>query len=365
MGSAGSLTLRPNGSWRLRVDGPPDPATGARKPVSRTFHGSKTDAKTALAELVVEVRGIDHAGTSVTFGQLGERVLAIIEAGVTPSTFQGHQCRFRKYLIPAIGGVQLCDLTASHFDDLWMQCQNSGLAATYVAKIRQTATHMLDHAIRWDWVTRNVASLSTQPKGRSKRAPIPATDELERFLAWLHAHQPTFVTFIDVLADLGCRPAELCALRWCDVDLPNAIASINGSIQRGPDRVRGATKTYKIRTVGLAPDTVRLLEKQQAATGLTGLAYVFPDSRDGSVPYSPGGLATNVTRYRQLAGTPNITMRALRHYVATNLIAGGVDVRTVAGRLGNSPAMVLNVYSEFVPQKDREAADLLRALRSS
>jgi hypothetical protein len=41
-------------------------------------------------------------------------------------------------------------------------------------------------------------------------------------------------------------------------------------------------------------------------------------------------------------------------------LTAGVDVRTVAGRLGHrNPATTLNVYAHFVPESDQEAADAL------
>ena len=42
-------------------------------------------------------------------------------------------------------------------------------------------------------------------------------------------------------------------------------------------------------------------------------------------------------RYRRMADRLgiNTTLKNLRHYTATELISGGVDVRTVAGRLGH------------------------------
>jgi Phage integrase family len=57
----------------------------------------------------------------------------------------------------------------------------------------------------------------------------------------------------------------------------------------------------------------------------------------------------------------------LRHFVATRLLASGVDVRTVAGRLGHrNVATTLNVYSHFLEEPDREAADLMgRLVRGS
>ena len=54
------------------------------------------------------------------------------------------------------------------------------------------------------------------------------------------------------------------------------------------------------------------------------------------------------------------TLKNLRHYSATELISAGVDVRTVAGRLGHrNAATTLNVYSHFLVESDREAANVL------
>ena len=53
----------------------------------------------------------------------------------------------------------------------------------------------------------------------------------------------------------------------------------------------------------------------------------------------------------------------LRHYVATRLIAGGVSIRTVSGRLGHAnAATTLGVYSHYVEATDQDAANLLGAL---
>jgi hypothetical protein len=51
----------------------------------------------------------------------------------------------------------------------------------------------------------------------------------------------------------------------------------------------------------------------------------------------------------------------LRHYSATELIAAGVDVRTVAGRLGHGGGgtTTLRVYSAFVAEADQRAAGAL------
>jgi integrase len=50
----------------------------------------------------------------------------------------------------------------------------------------------------------------------------------------------------------------------------------------------------------------------------------------------------------------------LRHFTATQLIGAGVDVRTVAGRLGHSdPSLTLRVYSHVIEERDRAAAAIM------
>jgi integrase len=81
--------------------------------------------------------------------------------------------------------------------------------------------------------------------------------------------------------------------------------------------------------------------------------------RHGSLTRSAagsGGFARGV-------GLPGVRLHDLRHYVATRLLTAGIDVRTVAGRLGHrNAATTLNVYSHFVPEADRQAADVLAHL---
>ena len=59
----------------------------------------------------------------------------------------------------------------------------------------------------------------------------------------------------------------------------------------------------------------------------------------------------------------DVRLHDLRHYVATRLLSADVGVRTVAGRLGHrNAAMTLNVYSHFLAESDREAANVLGRL---
>jgi integrase len=54
-------------------------------------------------------------------------------------------------------------------------------------------------------------------------------------------------------------------------------------------------------------------------------------------------------------------IHALRPYSATKLLTAGIDLRTVAGRLGHGGggATTLRVYAAWVAASDRKAAEIL------
>jgi len=69
-------------------------------------------------------------------------------------------------------------------------------------------------------------------------------------------------------------------------------------------------------------------------------------------------------RYRRMATRLNLRstrLHSLRHYSATELLAAGVDLRTVAGRLGHGGggATTLKVYAAWVDEADRRAAETM------
>lgn len=62
----------------------------------------------------------------------------------------------------------------------------------------------------------------------------------------------------------------------------------------------------------------------------------------------------------------HMTMHGLRDSFATNAIAAGADVRSVAGMLGHSnPSITLSVYSDALPEAKRRTSELLLAAVTS
>ena len=89
-------------------------------------------------------------------------------------------------------------------------------------------------------------------------------------------------------------------------------------------------------------------------------AFVFSNAADGSQSWFPDSVSRSFKRLCEKEGVPGVRLHDLRHFVATQLLSAGVDVRTVAGRLGHrNAATTLNVYAHFLERTDRAAADII------
>ena len=101
----------------------------------------------------------------------------------------------------------------------------------------------------------------------------------------------------------------------------------------------------------------------QFGTAISDASFVFSDGAAGERPWRPDSTSRKFRLLCSEVGISNVRLHHLRHYVATQMLGAGVDVRTVAGRLGHRNASTtLNVYSHFLPEADREAANTLGEL---
>lgn len=104
------------------------------------------------------------------------------------------------------------------------------------------------------------------------------------------------------------------------------------------------TKSHRPRTISIDAGTARLLRAhhQRAAriaadhgTALAARAFVLSEAPDGSAPYLPAKATGTFRRVARRAGLPAARLHDLRYFAATRMLTAGIDVRTVAGRLGH------------------------------
>jgi len=168
----------------------------------------------------------------------------------------------------------------------------------------------------------------------------------------------------------GARRSELIALRRSDIDLGQATMTIRRGIVLGPaGLVEKETKTHQARRVALDDRTIARLAAHLATVTdraakcqvtLSTDSFVFAADVEMATPWFPDSVSRRFRNACRKASIEGVRLHDLRHYVATRLLSAGVDVRTVAGRLGHrNAATTLNVYSHFVPESDRRAAEIM------
>jgi integrase len=365
--------------YELRIALGKDPVTGKYRQKSVTVRGTRIEARRELRRLLTDVENNSStrdtspasAARTVTFGELLDEWMTFkLAADRSPTTVDRYRRAIEIHLKPTLGPVPIRHLSAKLFDDLYRE-QLVRLKPATVLKNHLVARSALDRAVRWGWLDQNPADRADPPTVRRPRVRTPGTEEMARLLALAEESDPTFAVFLRVGAATGARRGELCALRWTDIDW-NAKAL---TIERGIVLVRGgvverATKTHNVRVVALDEGTITTLNAhrrhERAAALKCGVqladdAFVFSRRPGGTQPLRPDNCTTTFEKLRKRSGLSGFSLKdATRHLAATRLVAAGVDVRTVAGRLGHARASTtLDIYSHFLPERDREAAQVL------
>jgi integrase len=162
----------------------------------------------------------------------------------------------------------------------------------------------------------------------------------------------------------GARRSELAALRWDDLAGNRLRIDSSVAVDRrapdGPELIDDVTKTANRRTVTLDDSTVSMWEAYRWSFADPG-EWVFGLFE----PANPDRIGWWWRRARELSGIDRCwRLHDLRHWSATEAIASGHDVRTVAGRLGHAnPAMTLRVYAHVLERAEQGvAASLASAL---
>ncbi len=357
------------------VSTPRDPETGRSRQISRTAQ-TKREAEELLTRLLHEIDQGHHGGPDVTVAELLERFYAMAASDWSPKTALETRRFIDNYIAPRLGTTKLRRLTVSRLDQFYADLRVSGgkggrpLSPATARRVHVVVRRALGQAKRWGWLAVNPA-VDASP-GRVPRSEVspPDPERVGQLLKLADEEEPELGVFLRLAASTGARRGELCALRWCDVDLDDGTLVIEHSIVEGADGyVEKSTKTHAARRIAIGESMVRALAEHRSRMGdvarVCGLqlvddAYVFSYEPGGGASWRPDGVTHRFTRLRERAGLGDVRLHDLRHFAATRMLAGGVSVKTVAGRLGHANAsMTLNVYSHFLQASDREAADVL------
>jgi integrase len=238
-----------------------------------------------------------------------------------------------------------------------------------ILRIHSIISSALDLAVRYEWAERNVAKNARPPHPR-KREPDPPTPELAaRLLNLVWIEDEEFGLYLWTAITTGARRGEVSALRENRFDFARqqVRVSTNYIVKQG-NRIEKAPKDGDGRVLSLDLLTCELLrerfQRRRADAQALGVqlpddAFAFSPDPVGRTPWNPDTMTHRYRRYARRVGIAS-SLKELRHYSATELLAAGTDLNTVAGRLGHAEgSTTLKFYAQFTRPADQRAAAII------
>jgi integrase len=362
------------GVWELIVQLPRDATQVRARQLSRTVHGTKREAQRALAGLIGEVSAGKVASAATPLSELLERWLEHVEDQLSPTTVREYRRLVRTRLDPDLGKLPLRRVTTQRIDAYYAGLSRERrLSPASIRHVHAVLRGALGQAVRWGWIPANPAANASPPKLRRRDITPPPMEATVKLLEAADEHDPDFGTVLRVFVATGARRGEVCGLRWSDIDFAGATITIRRSVASlAGGTVVKEPKTHAARRIAIDAATLRTLEqRRERAAALADACrlafdrdgFVFTSEPDGSRPLHPDTITGGFQRLRERTGLSDVRLHDLRHLHATQLLAAGVPVRTVSGRLGHANvATTLNVYAHFLEASDRQAADVIAGL---
>lgn len=366
----GTKRKRREGVWEVRAYLGRDPVSGKPRQVSKTVYGSAKAADEALRDLI-DKQAPRSDGMGASFGQLLDRWLVECERlDLSPTTMRTYRAQIEQTIRPSLGKVPLTRLNAKQLDDLYGAMKTAEKTPKTIRNHHAIISAALHQAVRWGWVRTNIAEQAKPPRVSQRRVKAPSVDVVRAVIEAAEERDPRLAALLMLGALTGMRRGELCALRWSDIDLERGDMEVSRSVIVVPGGLsEKSTKTDRSRSVALDEVGVALLTQyrarvdewaSEAEAEIADDAFVFSPHVDGATPFRPDNVTGFFIRVRDGLGLKDVRLHDLRHFTATQLIGAGVDVRTVAGRLGHSdPSLTLRVYSHVIEERDRAAAAIL------
>jgi integrase len=297
-GEHGSITVRSVGGKFIASTYVRD-SDGRRRRAERSSGKSAEDARRILHRHLARRRA-PISGRDVTDRTtLSELFLLWVEQkqavdGVRPQSVDHYRMVWRMHGADRLGGLRVLELSTSRAHD-----HLQGISSRSQAnRLRMILTDMFALAARFDVITINpMREVRTAGAARKPARALTGTElrsVRDAVAAYGHRDGPgprpgrLLPAFVELLTATGCRPNEVLALRWSDVDLLGdpPTATVTGTlIDHG--RVTGQPLHRQDARKGDAPaHTVVLpkfgVEALTALVGQSGLDRPVFASRDGT-----------------------------------------------------------------------------------
>lgn len=255
------------------------------------------------------------------------------------------------------------------------ESSKEGLSDKTILHHHRLISSILSTAVQWQLIFSNPCDRVKPPKVERKEARYLDDEQAAELFKCLENEPLRYRTMITVLVYTGMRRGELCGLKWTDVDFDNSIINIERSNlylpQKGifEDTTKNSSSTRVIKVPDIVLNILKKYRAEQSTEHLkigdkwndTGFIFTTWDGK----PIHPDTISGWFHDFIGKYSLPDVCIHSLRHTNATLLIANGVNLTTVAKRLGHANThTTAKIYAHAIKTADEIAADTLQDILS-
>jgi integrase len=353
--------VRLKNGWAYRL--PRDSVTGKRKQVG----GFKTkgEARVALDQAMTKLRLGHSYRPEMTFGELVDEFFGQY-VGVTERTRR----TMREWLVAARAAFN--EVPIERLDARSIGAWRATLPPRFAEKQMRAIRQVMNYAVRVRLLDRNpAADVPTFKVASSEIVPLESWADVYAIADEL----PKQFAPIPVLAaGTGLRPEEWIALKVGDVDLSGQVVTIRrvysaGEWRDSPEKGKGARRRVPLRTRVI--DALR--DAGRIGVGVDSEALLFPARRGGPIDLNnwrerewkpaviSAGFGETIEREGKVVERATRTPYVMRHTYAAWSLAAGVNIYTLARRMGTSVKEIDSTYGHFARDAEDQERDRLDA----
>jgi integrase len=215
---------------------------------------------------------------------------------------------------------------------LWVEAHPEWKSDWTKRNVLATVQRALNWCVKMGAIPENPFRGVSHPAGEAGQ---PVEDHVFRRL--LRNSDPPFRRVLLFLRLTGCRPGEMSAARWQDLDEQRNVIILT--------RHKTARKTGKPRIIVLHPIAARMLA-WLALHKVPGQEFIFVNQLGN--PWNHRSLACKFWRLKdKLRLPPGVKLYGIRHGFATRAVKRGVNLKTVAELMGHVNTRMTEHYTHI------------------
>jgi len=348
-----SIWKRKDGRWEARYIKYRDPYGKAfyASVYAKSYKEAKRKRDAALA--AVNQRYSELLKADLTVQRVIDEFLCTRKAEVKKSTFTRYTEIAEWYIYPRIGSKSIKTLCQEDIDQFTFELitngkkDGKGLAAKTTRDILAVFRQAIKYAVEKKYIS-NPDYIVKVPRQPKHSIQVFSRKEQEKLEVTTQTRDDPLRYGIYLCLYTGLRIGELCALRWTDIDLDNAILSINQTVQRirnydtdsnhKTQLLIDKPKTESSERKIPLPETInrQLMLLKQNCSAPNASYFLTSTSRI----MEPRNYYEKYKKYLVECNLEGYNFHALRHTFATRCIEKGVDPKALSEILGHASVQI-------------------------